>query len=114
MQILFTAVLNLILLVVCSYGDVDENHRLDCFPQPGASQEACTKRDCIWDTKTYPVSFFVLYSPTPSLANPENYLKKCKNALKIYLCYTWAKTSFILCHSGWQVVSCIKFPKIFK
>ncbi|VDD93882.1 unnamed protein product [Enterobius vermicularis] len=29
--------------------------RLDCFPEPGVTQQACETRGCIWDTDPCPV-----------------------------------------------------------
>uniref|UniRef100_A0A1I7YBY2 P-type domain-containing protein n=1 Tax=Steinernema glaseri TaxID=37863 RepID=A0A1I7YBY2_9BILA len=32
-----------------AHGHVDENIRLDCYPDPGASQELCERRGCVWE-----------------------------------------------------------------
>ncbi|CAB3406452.1 unnamed protein product [Caenorhabditis bovis] len=51
-----------------SGGFVDEAVRVDCFPEPGATQDACTSRGCIWDeaSSKAPAKTPWCYYPTES------------------------------------------------
>ncbi|KAL6738595.1 hypothetical protein Aduo_012127 [Ancylostoma duodenale] len=40
----------LAVLLICNAANaIDVNSRVDCFPEPGASQDACQARGCIWE-----------------------------------------------------------------
>uniref|UniRef100_A0A0N5AKZ6 P-type domain-containing protein n=1 Tax=Syphacia muris TaxID=451379 RepID=A0A0N5AKZ6_9BILA len=41
-----------------------EKVRVDCFPEPGASKEACEARNCVWDENTSAVNAPYCYFPS--------------------------------------------------
>ncbi len=53
-----------ILIVLAKAQTVDRNRRIDCYPDPGANQQNCRSRGCIWDTNfnashpTVPLCYF--------------------------------------------------------
>ncbi|CAL2041454.1 unnamed protein product [Caenorhabditis brenneri] len=60
-----------LLFVLCSFlnaQSVDVSKRVDCFPEPGASQDSCQSRGCIWEEATNgsPVGTPWCYYPTQS------------------------------------------------